>query len=95
LKRILLKALLGLLGAAAIVYMIDWVSMAFRMHGNREIYADIKVDQVYTDTNKYKELEYSMGTPVIERCVYALFPHSGFRPCWYVTRHTLNITNTD
>lgn len=94
-KRILQKTLLGLLGVLAVVYGFDWVSVTFRIPGNREIYSDIRVDQVFTDTNKYKELEYSLGAPVVERCVYALFPHGGFRPCWYVSRHTMNVTNTD
>jgi hypothetical protein len=95
LKQILKKLLLGLLGAAAVVYGFDWAAVTFRIPAARELYADIRVDQVYTSTNKYKELEYSRGNPVTERCVYALFPHEGFRPCWYVTRHTMNVTNTD
>lgn len=87
--------LLGLVGLLALVYVFDWIAVAFRIPGNREIYGDVRVDQVFTDTNKYKELEYSIGNTVTERCVFALFPHSGFRPCWYVTRHTMNVTNTD
>ena len=27
--------------------------------------------------------------PQIEVCVHALFPHLGYRPCWYVARHTV------
>jgi hypothetical protein len=94
LKRIIRKISLGLVAAVALAYGYDWFAFAFRA-GNRQLYDDIRVDQVYTSTNKYKELEYSRGNPVTERCVYALFPHSGYRPCWYVTRHTMNVTNTD
>jgi len=95
LKQILKKILLALVLVFVVVYAFDWVSVTFRIPGNREIYGDVKVDQVFTDTNKYKELEYSIGSTITERCVYALFPHGGFRPCWYVTRHTMNVTSTD
>ena len=85
--------MLGLLAAAALAYGVDWLSI--RLPKNRQIYADIPVDTVYTDTNKWNETEYSIGGRSIERCVYALFPHDGFRPCWYVARHTMNVTKTD
>lgn len=82
-----------MVSAAALTYAIDSASVAFA--GNRQIYQDVRVDQVYTDTNKWNQLEYSRGNPVTERCVNALFPHGGYRPCWYVTKHTMNVTNTD
>lgn len=93
-KRILGRALLGLVGAALIVYLIDWISWKYRIPGNRQVSSDIRVDQLYTDLNKYNEIEYSRGEPVIERCVWALFPHEGYRPCWYVTQHTLQTNKT-
>ncbi len=92
--RILRALLIALLAALAIVYSGDWVAFRFHIPGNRELYADVRVDQVYTDTNKWNEIEYSRGNPVTERCVYSLFPHDGMRPCWYVKRHTMNVTNT-
>jgi len=86
--------LIGVIAAIAIVYSADWAAFHFHIPSSRQLYADIRVDQVYTDTNKYNETEYSRGNPVIERCVYSLFPHNGMRPCWYVQRHTMNVTNT-
>lgn len=94
-KRILLEIALGLPAALAVAYGIDWLSVAVRIANHRQVYADIQVDQVYLDTNKYNEVEHSIGKSVMERCVYAVFPHSGYRPCWYVTRHTMRVTNTD
>jgi hypothetical protein len=94
LKRIIARGFLALIVAAAVVYAIDWASLTFRIPGNRQVYADIRVDQIYTDLNRYNEVEYSRGDPVMERCVYALFPHGGYRPCWYVTRHTLQTNRT-
>jgi hypothetical protein len=91
--RFLKFGLLGLAGMLAIAYAIDWAGVAFP--GSRALYADLRVDHVYTDTNKWHQVEYSRGSPTTERCLNALFPHGGYRPCWYVRRHTMDITNTD
>ena len=93
-KRLFRILLIGFIAAVAIVYSADWAAFRFHIPGNRELYADVRVDQVYTDTNKYNETEYSRGNPVMERCVYSLFPHDGMRPCWYVKSHTMNVTKT-
>jgi len=92
-RKILKFAVLGLAGVVLLAYLADWARLAFA--GSRQVYEDVRVDQVYTDTNKWNQLEYSRGTPVTERCVDALFPHGGYRPCWYVKKHTMNVTNTD
>lgn len=93
LKKILTIGLLALLGLAATAYAVD--SVVIVMKGSSQGYEDIRVDQVYTDTNRWHEVEYSRGATVTERCIDAAFPHGGCRPCWYVKRHTMNITNTD
>jgi len=92
-KKILKFGVLGIVGVSAIAYSLDAAAVAFP--GSRQLYEDIRVDQVYTATNKWHEIEYSRGLPVTERCIDALFPHSGYRPCWYVKKHNMNVTNTD
>ena len=92
-RRILKISLLSLLGALVLAYALDSASIAFP--GSRQLYEDIRVDQVYTDTNKWNQLEYSRGATTTERCVNALFPHGGNQPCWYLKKHTMNVTNTD
>ena len=92
-KRFLLFTPLGLLGAAGIAYAIDSVTVAFP--GSRKLYEDVQVDQVYTDTNKWNEVEYSRGETQTQRCVYSLFPHAGYKPCWYLKKHTMQVTSTD
>jgi len=91
LKRIIKWVPPGLLGIAGLAYGFDSAALALKSDPQR--YRDIRVDQVYTDTNKWNQVEYSRGDPVTERCVNALFPHAGLRPCWYVARHTMNITD--
>jgi hypothetical protein len=91
--RILQFVLAGLLGILALAWVLDWAVFAFP--GNRRLYEDVRVDQVYTDTNKWHQVEYSRGTPVTVRCVNSLFPRGGNQPCWYLKKHTMNVTNTD
>jgi hypothetical protein len=90
-KRLLLAT--GVLIVA--VYGFDYGSVKWRSSSSGKVFDDIRVDQLYTSTNKWKEVEWSRGNPVSERCVYSLLPHFGYTPCWYLTRHTTRITNTD
>jgi hypothetical protein len=92
-KRILKFGLLGVVGMTGITYAIDSAGVAFP--GGRKMYDDVAVDQVYTDTNRWHEVEYSRGVTTTERCVYSLFPHGGYQPCWYLKKHTMRVTNTD
>jgi hypothetical protein len=91
-----MKKLLFAAGALLVaVYGFDYGSVRLRSSGNGKVFDDIRVDQLYTSTNKWKEVEWSRGDPVSERCVYSLLPHFGYTPCWYLKRHTTRITNTD
>ena len=47
------------------------------------------VGRLYAEVNHFNELEYSVGTPVMETCVDALLPHFGHTPCWYLRRHDI------
>jgi hypothetical protein len=52
-------------------------------------FADVKINRMYAMKNRWGQVEYSVGAGGSERCVYSLFPHFGFNPCWYVNRQTL------
>ena len=88
--RVVRHGLEILLAGAGILYGFDYLSAKYGIPGNRQVFDTIRVDQLYTVPNKWGEIEWSHGDPVMERCVYALFPHFGSRPCWYVKRHTMN-----
>jgi hypothetical protein len=83
------RTILGFLGAAvAILYLFDYVSAKYAIPGNRQVYADVTIDQYWAVKEKGNKIEYSPADSVVERCVYAVFPHFGYKPCWYVMRHT-------
>ncbi len=83
--------LLPLLLAAAVAYGLDWVSLEYGIPTKRPKFAEYQVDQLYTVPNRWKEIEWSRGEPVMERCVNSLFPHEGSNPCWYVSTHLMRV----
>src|SRR5690242_1464927 len=85
------KALLATGVLLAAVYGIDYGRVKLRAAGGGKVFDDMRVDQLYTATNKWKQVEWSRGNPVIERCVNSLLPHFGYKPCWYLRRHTIHI----
>jgi hypothetical protein len=84
-RKILLRGCFALAGLTALIYAGD--DLRARLHG-RPV-EQVKVDRVYAATNHWNQVEYSVGTPIMETCVDALMPHFGYVPCWYLRRHTL------
>ncbi len=76
---------LALAGLTALLYAGDDL---WARHRGRPI-EQMKVGRLYVVTNRYKEIEYSVGTPIMETCVDALMPHFGHEPCWYLREHTV------
>lgn len=70
---------------AIVFYGSDYLYARWR----HEPYADVQIDRILAIKEKFNKIDYQRTSPVTERCVYALFPHFGHNPCWYVTRHTL------
>lgn len=89
-RKVLLYLAGGLLVAAGLVYGLDYLSLVAGVP-RRETFDTIRVDQLYAIPNKWNEVDWSRGDPVMERCVNALFPHYGSRPCWYVKRDTMHV----
>ena len=83
--RIAQRGSLALLILTASIYVAD--DLWARLRG-RPV-QQIKVGRYYAAVNHWNEVEYSVGTPVMETCVDALMPHFGHTPCWYLRRHTI------
>ena len=86
--RIFWSTLGFIAAAAAVLYVFDYISARYAIPGNRQVYADVTVTQYWAVKEKGNKIEYSPADPVVERCVYAVFPHFGYKPCWYLMRHT-------
>jgi hypothetical protein len=94
-KKLLKELVLALVVLPPLVYGVDYGSVKWRQAAKANLFGDMRVDHLYTSTNKWNEVEWSRGNPTTERCVYALLPHFGYAPCWYLKRHPIQVTNTD
>jgi len=84
-RRIALRVFLFLLGIIGLAYGADDLWARFRKRPVEQV----KVDRIFADINQWNQLEYSIGTPITDTCVDALFPHFGYTPCWYMKRHPI------
>jgi hypothetical protein len=81
--RRLILANTALIALLAVMYFVDAGVLRYRLArgGGREMLT------VYFATRlKSGKLEIFTDRPQTEICARALFPHFGYRPCWYVRR---------
>jgi hypothetical protein len=82
--RILITALILL----AAVYCGDYLWVRYPFPGGRQAFGKITVQRYDAISEKNNRTEYVFEDPVTLTCVHSLFPHFGYRPCWYLSRHT-------
>lgn len=70
------------------IYGGDYLSVRFRIPGNRASFDTVKIKRYYAVQLKGNKMEFYSLDPEMQQCVYSLFPHFGDNPCWYVKRHT-------
>jgi hypothetical protein len=87
LRRILITAILGLAGAAALAFALDYAVFRFRAATNRNAYGSVMVRHYYAVLQKNGKTTFMFDPPQPWTCVNALFPHAGSLPCWYLKRH--------
>jgi hypothetical protein len=90
-KRLVFTILLKVVAGAVLLTLLGYGCDDLYARFRHEPFADVHVDRVYAVSEKFNQIDYVRSTPVTERCVYAMFPHFGHNPCWYVMRHTLRI----
>jgi|SRR5580700_4855465 hypothetical protein len=88
LRRALGLAIASLVGLLAIVYAGDYLSVRYRIPGNREQFGTVTVQPYDAVQEKSGKTEFIFNPPAAQTCVQALFPHFGYPPCWYLKRHT-------
>ncbi len=90
-KQIILRLLRRfVLGAAILliaVYALDYAALRVRMATNRNPTGTVTVRPVYDVPQKNRSTEFLVGDLQDQTCVNALFPHLGYSPCWYLSRH--------
>jgi hypothetical protein len=74
----------------AVLAIVSYGIDGLLLHYRGTPHADLRVDSMYKMKNRWNEIEYSVGSTGTQRCVKSLYPHGGFSPCWYLTRHAMN-----
>jgi|HubBroStandDraft_2_1064218.scaffolds.fasta_scaffold114735_2 hypothetical protein len=87
LRRIFLGFVLLLLGTVLLLFCADFLLFRLRVATNRNPYGSVVVSHYYAVLQKNGKTQFIFDPPAAENCVHALFPHSGMKPCWYLSRH--------
>jgi hypothetical protein len=84
--RWLALTLLGILAAAALAYVGDYITFVLRGHPQDQVTVTRYMTAPLKGGNK---TEYYFEGSGPETCAKALFPQDGWSPCWYLRRHRL------
>jgi hypothetical protein len=86
-KSLALRVAIITLALAAAVYGGDWFSLRVRSWRHGDVFGSVSVTPVYVIHEKNGKTQYQYDSPQDQTCVRSLFPHFGYSPCWYVSRH--------
>lgn len=84
-ERIAISAL----AAFAVLYAADYAIFQHNLSKNGPAVALGSVTSYYGAALKDGKMEIFTDQPQTETCAHSLFPHSGYRPCWYANRNTV------
>ena len=87
LRRIFLAIILTVIGVAALAYGLDYAVFRLRAAIHRNAYGSVTVNHYYAVLQKNGKTQFIFDPPQPQTCVNALFPHQGWLPCWYLSKH--------
>jgi hypothetical protein len=70
-----------------LVYLGDYISIAYRIPHEREQFGSVEVQKLLAVPQKNHKTEFIADPPQAQQCVNSLFPQLGLVPCWYLARH--------
>jgi hypothetical protein len=79
---------LGLIAATVVAYAGDW--LVFNLRGARTSKLTVSHFISAPLKNNKQEIDY-LGSEEVP-CSISLFPQGGYTPCWYLRRHTNQVT---
>jgi hypothetical protein len=91
--KIVTRLLVLVIALVAIVYAGDYVVVRLRAAYPRlgNAYGSVQMTRLYAIPLKNGNVEYELDArqpEVTLTCVRALFPHLGYKPCWYLRRNS-------
>ena len=79
---------LRLVLAAVAVLVFIYVADGLILHFRHNPFGSVAVSRYDAIPEKNGRTEFVLEQPTTQQCVHALFPHSGYQTCWYLSRHT-------
>ena len=89
LSPLLSRIATALIALVIVLYIGDYVVMRMRTNPT----GTCQVTKLYAVPQKDGKTEYETGEPETQTCANSVFPHLGYRPCWYVKRHKTQQVN--
>ncbi len=86
-RHVLARVIVSIVATLAVLYVIDYAVLRYRVAGNKNPYGTVTVRPYYAVPRKDHRTEFMLDDPYDQTCVHSLFPHFGDPPCWYLTRH--------
>jgi hypothetical protein len=81
------RAALFVLMALVLLYVGDDISARFRLPNGRQTLGSVDVQVMWAIKQKDGRIDYELGDSETQPCLHSLFPHLGYTPCWYLSRH--------
>ena len=80
-------AFVTVVGTSALAFGLDYAIFRIRAATNRNAYDSVTVNHYTAVLQKNGKTTLTFDPPTPWTCVNALFPHQGWLPCWYLSRH--------
>jgi hypothetical protein len=77
--------------AAVLIYGADFAVL----RGRQNRLGTVRVRVMYAVKMKNRQTEYLPEEPQNLSCTNSLFPQMGYAPCWYLSRHKLQMIDVD
>ncbi len=94
-KRVLIAILMwtltGLAIALAVAYAGDYFLIRRKMENQQNDKAFGNVQFFNATALKNDKVQIFFDQPQTETCLHSLFPHFGYRPCWYASREDIRM----
>jgi hypothetical protein len=87
LKTMLAGGVVGLGALTALSYATDYAIFRLRLAKGWNTYGSVTVEHYSAVAQKNGKTEFIFDPPGPATCVRTLFPHEGYAPCWYLSRH--------
>ena len=81
-------AIVTAVGVSALAFGLDYAIFRIRAAITPNAYGSVTVNHYTAVLQKNGKTTLTFDPPAPWTCVNALFPHQGWLPCWYLSRHT-------